>query len=109
MSERFAFTSTRDHEGDGFDSNELYVMGPDGGGQTRLTAENETGEGPPSWSPDGEELLYARRRVPGKDPLRAGAAESGRDRRPAGHVRDRRLRIGVFSPGTAYRLHRVRS
>src|SRR6266508_4827005 len=45
---RIAFTSTRDHEGDGFDSEELYVMGADGDRQTRLT-ENESGEGGPSW------------------------------------------------------------
>src|SRR5215216_2167391 len=31
---RIAFTSTRDHEGDGFDSEELYVMGADGDRQT---------------------------------------------------------------------------
>lgn len=60
--QRIAFTSTRDHEGDGFDSEELYVMAADGSGQTRLT-ENETGEGWPTWSPDGEWLRFARRSV----------------------------------------------
>jgi TolB protein len=60
--QRIAFTSTRDHEGDGFDSEELYVMAADSSGQTRLT-ENESGEGGPSWSPDGEWLLFARRAV----------------------------------------------
>ena len=60
--QRIAFTSTRDHEGDGFDSEELYVMGADGDGQTRLT-ENESGEGGPRWSPDGEWLLFPRRAV----------------------------------------------
>jgi Tol biopolymer transport system component len=59
---RIAFTSTSDHEGDGFDSEELYVMEADGAGQTRLT-ENESGEGGPSWSPDGEWLVFARRAV----------------------------------------------
>jgi TolB protein len=60
--QRIAFTSTRDHEGDGFDSEELYVMAADGDGQTRLT-ENESGEGGPNWSPDGEWLLFAGRAV----------------------------------------------
>lgn len=50
---RIAFTSTRDHDGDGFDSEELYVITADGSGQTRLS-ENESGEGWPSWSPHGE-------------------------------------------------------
>jgi Tol biopolymer transport system component len=59
---RIAFTSTRDHEGDGFDSEGLYVMEAPGAGQTRLT-ENESGEGGPSWSPDGEWLVFARRAV----------------------------------------------
>lgn len=93
---RFAFTSTRDHEGDGFDSNELYVMGSDGGGQTRLT-ENETGEGPPSWSPDGEELLYARRRVPGKDPFELALLRAdGTGDRPVVEIDG--YGSGVFSP-----------
>jgi Tol biopolymer transport system component len=59
---QIAFTSTRDHEGDGFDSQELYVMEADGDGQTRLT-DNESGEGRPTWSPDGDWLLFARRAV----------------------------------------------
>jgi Tol biopolymer transport system component len=59
---RIAFTSTRDHEGDGFDSEELYVMEADGDGHTRLT-ENKSGEGAPSWSADGEWLLFSRRAV----------------------------------------------
>jgi Tol biopolymer transport system component len=59
---RIAFTSTRDHDGDGFDSQELYVMAPDGSEQTRLT-EDESGVSGPSWSPDGERLLFARRAV----------------------------------------------
>jgi len=58
--QRIAFTSTRDHEGDGFESEELYVMAADGDGQTRLT-EKKSGEGGPNWSPDGEWLLFARR------------------------------------------------
>jgi len=57
--QRIVFTSTRDHEGDGFDSEELYVMNADGSGQTRLT-DNDTGEAKPTWSPDGETLLFAR-------------------------------------------------
>jgi hypothetical protein len=63
---RVAFASTRDHEGDGFESQELYVMAADGSGQIRLT-ENQTGEGAPSWSSDGDSLLYARRLAPGED------------------------------------------
>jgi Tol biopolymer transport system component len=56
------FASTRDHQGDGADSQEIYVMQADGSGQTRLT-ENETAEAGPAWSPDGDSLLYARRPV----------------------------------------------
>jgi Tol biopolymer transport system component len=56
---RIVFTSTRDHEGDGFTSQELYVMSADGSGQTRVT-ENETGEGDPVWSPDGETVVFIR-------------------------------------------------
>jgi Tol biopolymer transport system component len=63
---RVAFTSTRDHDGDGFESQELYVMAADGSGQTRLT-ENRIGEGEPSWSSNGDSLLYARPRPSGED------------------------------------------
>jgi Tol biopolymer transport system component len=59
--ERIAFTSTRDHEGDGLDSEELYLMAADGSGQTRLTESG--GFGRPSWSLDGEMLLVGRRAV----------------------------------------------
>ena len=61
-----AFTSTRDHDGDGFDSNELYVMDASGADQTRLT-ENALGEGSPRWSPDGESIVLIRRREPDAD------------------------------------------
>jgi Tol biopolymer transport system component len=53
------FLSTRDHEGDGLASEEVYVMSADGSGQARLT-DDEAGEAGPSWAPDGETLLFAR-------------------------------------------------
>ena len=93
---RVAFTSTRDHEGDGFESNELYVTGSDGGGETRLT-ENEVGEGTPSWSPDGEALLYARRRLPGKDAFELALMRpDGTGDRPVVEIDG--YGSGVFSP-----------
>lgn len=63
---RIVFTSTRDHEGDGSDNFEIYVMEADGSAQTRLTA-NEALEGNPVWSADGESILFARRSVSGGD------------------------------------------
>jgi Tol biopolymer transport system component len=63
---RVAFVSTRDREGDGFESLEIYVMRADGSGETRLTR-TEGGEADPGWSPDGESLLFARRRLPNED------------------------------------------
>jgi Tol biopolymer transport system component len=57
--QRIVFLSTRDHEGDGFTSEEVYVMDADGSDQTRLT-DNETGEASPSWSRDGETLVFTR-------------------------------------------------
>jgi Tol biopolymer transport system component len=63
---RIVFASTRDHEGDGSDNFEVYVMGADGSDQTRLT-ENETLEGDPVWSADGESILFARRSARSED------------------------------------------
>jgi Tol biopolymer transport system component len=65
-----AFTSTRDHRGDGFESNELYVMESDGSGHTRLT-DNALGEGGPRWSPDGERIAFVRRGAPRRDRIEA--------------------------------------
>jgi Tol biopolymer transport system component len=62
---RIVYSSTRDHEGDGSDNWEIYVMQADGSAQTRLT-ENEALEGDPTWSADGASILYARRSVPGE-------------------------------------------
>ena len=57
--ERIALTSTRDHPGDSFTSQELYVMNADGSAQRRLT-ENAFGESRPRWSPDGRGLAFVR-------------------------------------------------
>lgn len=50
---QIAFTSTRDHEGDGIDAKELYVMNADGTQQRRLT-EDEPSVVPAGWRPDGQ-------------------------------------------------------
>ena len=49
---KIAFTSNRDG------SYEIYVMNPDGTGQTRLTYTYED-EFYPSWSPDGLKIVLA--------------------------------------------------
>jgi Tol biopolymer transport system component len=49
---RIAFTSTRDHRGDGLQSQELYVMNADGTEQRRLTVD-EPSVGVAGWLPDG--------------------------------------------------------
>jgi Tol biopolymer transport system component len=51
---RIAFKSRRNG------NNELYVMNPDGSGQTRLTNSFNVSEGQPAWSPDGTRLLYRK-------------------------------------------------
>ncbi len=53
-----AFTSTRDHKGDGLQSQELYVMNSDGTGQRRLTKSEENVLGG-SWMPDGR-IVFLR-------------------------------------------------
>jgi Tol biopolymer transport system component len=79
---RIAFTSTRDHEGDGIGSQEIYVMAADGSDQTRLT-QNETAEVGAGWSLDGESLRFARPAVPEptteKEAYRFGLAEMRAD------------------------------
>jgi len=93
---RVAFVSTRDREGDGFESLEIYVMRADGSGETRLTS-TQDGEADPGWSPDGESLLFARRRAPNEDEFELALM------RPDGTGLRQLLAIdgygsGVFSP-----------
>ncbi len=56
---RIAFTSTRDHRGDGTQHNEVYVMSADGSGQRRLTPEDRFLVLDPGWLPD-ERVFYTR-------------------------------------------------
>ena len=49
---RIAFTSDRDG------NREIYVMNPDGTGQTRLTS-NPAEDAFPAWSPDGSKIAFA--------------------------------------------------
>jgi hypothetical protein len=59
---RIAFTSTRDHPGDGVTSNEIYVVGVDGGGLRRLTS-NELSEFSPTWTSDGRIAFWRCRQA----------------------------------------------
>jgi len=52
-SEQLAFWSERD---DG--TPEIYVMNPDGSGQTRLTNNHPIWDAYPNWSPDGMQITY---------------------------------------------------
>jgi uncharacterized delta-60 repeat protein/uncharacterized repeat protein (TIGR01451 family) len=52
---KIAFTSDRDG------NFEIYLMNPDGTGQTRLT-KNTAGDGQPSWSPDGSKIAFTSNR-----------------------------------------------
>ena len=49
---KIVFTSARD------DNREIYIMNPDGSGQVRLT-HNRADDAMPTWSPTGEQILFA--------------------------------------------------
>jgi Tol biopolymer transport system component len=52
-----AFTSTRDHRGDGDESRDVYVMDVDGANLRRLS-ENNTAERNVDWLPDGDVVFW---------------------------------------------------
>src|SRR5687767_4151276 len=52
---KIAFSSFRDG------NQEIYVMNPDGSGQTRLT-DNPADDGAPAWSPDGTKIAFTSNR-----------------------------------------------
>ncbi|MBD0326251.1 MAG: PD40 domain-containing protein, partial [Pyrinomonadaceae bacterium] len=52
---KIAFSTTRDG------NSEIYVMNPDGSGQTRLTF-NAALDADPAWSPDGTRLVFVSTR-----------------------------------------------
>ena len=59
---RIAFSSNRDgHVIDGFPTHEIYVMDADGGNQQNLT-NNPNDDRSPSWSPDGERIVFQSNR-----------------------------------------------
>ncbi len=51
-----AFLSTREYEGDGSGSWDLYVMASDGSGERRLTSHGQVAD--LRWTPDGEWITY---------------------------------------------------
>jgi hypothetical protein len=55
---KIAFVSDRDG------NDEIYVMNPDGSGQTRLT-DNPADDGAPAWSPDGTKIAFTSNRDAG--------------------------------------------
>ena len=75
-----AFTSTRDHSGDGIESQELYVMDADGTNQRRLTDEepNVAGAG---WLTDGRIVFLSCRQPIADCDLMAVAPEGGEPER----------------------------
>jgi len=58
---KIVFQSTRNGQA------EIYVMNPDGSGQTRLT-NNPAADTAPSWSPDGTKILFTSLRDDGTTP-----------------------------------------
>jgi Tol biopolymer transport system component/predicted Ser/Thr protein kinase len=64
--DRIAFESDRDG------NNEIYVMNPDGTGQTNLT-NHRTDDGMPCWSPDGDRIAFMGTRDLGYDVYAMGA------------------------------------
>jgi Tol biopolymer transport system component len=65
---KIVFTSHRDgSRDDGPDPGEIYVMNPDGSGQTRLT-NNEFADSEPAFSADGRKILFTSNRT-GRDAL----------------------------------------
>jgi TolB protein len=58
-------------------SPEIYVVNADGTHRTRLT-ENSTDDWEPSWSPEGEWLLYVSGSVPDVFMMRADGSETCR-------------------------------
>ena len=70
---RIVFASNRDG------NDEIYVMNPDGSGQTRLT-DNSAADGSPSWSPDGHRIVFHSGRDGNADIYVMNADGSGQTR-----------------------------
>jgi TolB protein len=63
--DRIAFVGSSDADDEDADRRELYVMDADGGNLKRVTS-NEDADASPSWSPDGERLVFARAKRTGR-------------------------------------------
>lgn len=59
---RIAFTSTRGHEGDGIEDQDVYVVDADGGNLRRLTS-NQLAEFSPTWTKDGRVAFWRCRQT----------------------------------------------
>jgi Tol biopolymer transport system component len=56
--EKIAYVIDVGKDKESLDNEEIYVMNPDGSGQTRLTDIDGNDHWPPSWSPDGTRIAF---------------------------------------------------
>ncbi len=93
-----AFQSERDG------NREIYVMNPDGTAQTRLTTADEF-DGFPSWSPDGQQIVFESRRDDGNSELYVMNADGSNQLRLTNSPAVRWWPLGLVARRGSYRLH----